>query len=95
MMDNVRGQPHRITACVVNYNGENYLPDCLLSLSKERETFDEILLVDNASQDRSVEFIRNNFSFVKVIQLDQNMGPGAARNAGYRAAASRRDPWKS
>lgn len=89
-MDKVPNHSNRITLCVVNCNGEKYLEDCLVSLSKDKETFDEILLVDNASQDRSLEIVREGFPFVKVIQLKENRGPGAARNAGFRAAASDR-----
>jgi GT2 family glycosyltransferase len=72
---------------VVNYNGEKYLEESLQSVFARREAFAEVLLIDNASEDRSVEIVRDLFPAVKVIQLEENHGPGAARNAGFRSAA--------
>ena len=48
----------------------------------------EIIFVDNASSDKSLEIVKEHFSAARVIQLPDNRGPGAARNAGFRAASN-------
>ena len=76
-----------ISAVVCNFNGEEYLEECLSSLLAEG--LDEILLVDNASEDRSVPLVRERFPSVEVIALKENGGPCVARNVGMRAARHR------
>jgi len=74
-----------VTLCMVNYNGERYLEESLKSVFDQKENFSEILLVDNASKDKSLEIIREKFPFVKVVKLKKNLGPGAARNEGFNS----------
>jgi GT2 family glycosyltransferase len=75
-----------VTLCIVNYNGERYLPRTMEAARRSVPAFDEILLVDDASPDRSVAMVRECWPDVSVIRQETNGGPGAARNAGYRAA---------
>jgi GT2 family glycosyltransferase len=72
---------------MINYNGEHYLKTSLDSIFSQREKFHEIFLVDNASEDKSLEIVRQNFPAVKIIELHSNFGPGSARNAGFRAVS--------
>ena len=74
----------------MNYNGEHYLDHSLGSAMAQYEKFAEILLIDNASEDRSLEVMRTRFPSVPVISLEENRGPGAARNVGLRTAKSNR-----
>lgn len=75
-----------ITLCIVNYNGEPYLDRTLSAARRSSVPFDEILLVDDASRDGSLELVRERYPEVRVIARERNGGPGAARNAGFRAA---------
>lgn len=54
----------------------------------------EILLIDDASGDGSLDLLRQletvHAPHVKVISLPKNMGPGVARNAGWETATQ---PW--
>lgn len=75
-----------MTLCVVNYNGQAYLERTLTAARAVRPRFDEILLVDNASTDGSLELTRTCYPEVTVLALATNGGPGAARNAGFGAA---------
>jgi GT2 family glycosyltransferase len=79
-----------VTLCMVNYNGERYLEESLKSVFDQKENFSEILLVDNASKDKSLEIIREKFPSVKVIRLNKNLGPGAARNQGFKSTNNNR-----
>ena len=75
-----------VTLCIVNYNGEHYLPRTMEALRRSALRFDEILLVDDASRDRSVALVRQCWPDVTVLEQPINSGPGAARNTGYRTA---------
>ena len=77
-----------ISAVVCNYNGEEYLVDCLRSVV-DQEGIDEVIVVDDASTDRSVALAREAFPNVTFIEFDRNGGPCVARNAGMRAARNR------
>ena len=75
-----------VTFCVINFNGEKYLEATLNSIIAQLHDSDEVILVDNCSTDRSLEIAKHQFGQVKVIPMARNLGPGAARNAGFHAA---------
>jgi GT2 family glycosyltransferase len=73
----------RVDAIIVNWNGARYLPACVAAL-KRSSTPGRILLVDNASSDGSVEYIRQAHPDVDVLRLPENVGYAAGANAGLR-----------
>jgi GT2 family glycosyltransferase len=87
-MDTLETQP--ITIVVINFNGRRHLQECLLSVQEADGQVKEVILVDDSSTDGSVKFVETQFPWVGLIQLDQNQGPAAARNAGIEAAQT---PW--
>ena len=78
-----------VTVVVCNYNGEEHLPVCLAALARMRGEVAETIVVDNASCDGSRELVARDFPEVRLLALDRNDGPSAARNAGMRAARTR------
>jgi len=79
-----------LSVVIVNYNGRDHLPACLASLEACRTELDfEIIVVDNDSQDGSVPLVREHFPQVRVLELDTNLGFGAANNAGFAIARGR------
>lgn len=76
------------TLCVVNFNGARHLPTTLRSAVALADRFADILLVDNASTDGGVGMVERDFPTVRILRMAANEGPGSARNAGLRAAAS-------
>lgn len=64
-----------VSLVVVNYNGEEVIKPCLSSLLKINYPKDryELVVVDNASTDRSISMIKG-FPKVKIIQNKHNMG---------------------
>ena len=82
--------PEPITATVCTFNAEQDLQDCLQSLLDQRPTpFDEIMVVDNASTDGTVELVEREFPTVRLIKLETNAGPCPARNVGLKEARNR------
>jgi GT2 family glycosyltransferase len=79
-----------VSAIVVNWNGREHLDLCLTSLLRQSLRNVEFILVDNASSDGSVGFVRERFGErVRVIEKSQNAGYGTALNSGIRAARGR------
>jgi len=71
---------------VLNWNGQEYIEDCLESIinNTKHRPF-EICVVDNGSDDRSVNKVRNNFGDVEVIENSRNLGFAIGNNKGiYR-----------
>ncbi len=89
-MNTRKNQDERPSLCIINHNGENYLVETLESALGQGDGFKEILLVDDASQDGSLKIVRERFPSVKVIQLFENLGPAAARNAAIDRASGDR-----
>lgn len=76
----------KVSVVVLNWNGQHFLKDCLDSLQKVIYKNLEIIVVDNASVDGSVEFIRKTFPNVKVIKNKENYGFAKANNIGFKAS---------
>lgn len=73
----------KLSIVIVSWNVKKVLVDCLGSVEENpaSEPF-EVVLVDNASSDGTVETIRNKFPNVIVIANSQNLGFAAANNQG-------------
>lgn len=59
----------------------------LLSLLKQSLPATEVIVVDDCSTDDTENFLNRDFPSVRVIHLQQNSGPGAARNRGLRESS--------
>lgn len=76
-----------VSIIIVNYNGRELTRACLQSLQSAAQAVEhEIILVDNCSNDGSVEMIQNEFPDVLLLKNDKNQGYGKANNIGVRAA---------
>lgn len=78
----------KVSVIVVNFNGKEHLAECFSSLYNLKYPSEklEIVMVDNASRDGSVEFVAKNFSGVKVLSNKNNLGYAKAVNQGAKAA---------
>ena len=74
-----------ISVIIPNWNGAQHLPTCLAALRRQTVRDFEILVVDNASQDASVELLARDYAEARVIRLDRNRGFAGACNEGLRA----------
>ena len=74
----------RPTVYITNYEGRHLLERVLRSLEAQTREAD-LFVVDNGSQDGSVEFLRESFPEVGVIELGRNFGFGSAVNRAVEA----------
>lgn len=74
-----------VTIVIPNYNGLKYLSDCLNSLVSQSYKNYDAIIVDNASADQSVQFIKANFPQFSIIENKINMGFSKAVNQAARA----------
>lgn len=77
----------KTTVIIPNYNGMKFLEACLTSLKDQEHVFATIV-VDNASEDGSAEYIESNFPDIQLIRSQTNEGFCAAVNKGILAAGT-------
>jgi GT2 family glycosyltransferase len=79
---------NRATVVIPNWNGMQHLQMCLEALRAQTFSDFETIVVDNASTDGSIDYLRNQWPEVRLIELSSNLGFPAAVNAGIRASSS-------
>lgn len=72
----------KLSVIIVNYNVKHFLEQALSSVCKAAENVQsaEVFVVDNASSDGSVEYIRAHFPDINLIASDKNLGFARANN---------------
>jgi GT2 family glycosyltransferase len=75
----------RISASVINWNNRDCIVRCLNSLFLQAGVELDPVLIDNGSQDGSLDLVREHFPNIKIILAGTNLGFSAAHNLGYRA----------
>jgi GT2 family glycosyltransferase len=71
---------------IPTWNGLRFLPTCLNALRGQTYRDFEVIVVDDASTDESVAFVKDNYPEMRVIPLHPNGGFAHGVNAGIRAA---------
>lgn len=73
-----------LSVIIVTYNSAGELPACLSSIpSQVAGGRVETIVVDNASQDGTADFVRREFPAVKVVEAGGNLGFSKANNLGF------------
>lgn len=76
-----------LSIIIVNYNVKEFLMNLLDSIRKAVNNLSvEVIVVDNASDDGSVDAIKEKFPEVKLIVNEKNIGFGAANNLALKEA---------
>lgn len=78
----------KVSVIVTTYNSENYIDNCIQSLLNQNLTNVEIIVVDDASQDRTVKILQQ-YPEIIVIRLTENKGTYNARNIGIKHATGK------
>ncbi len=74
--------PDLVSIVIPNWNGKRFLTGCLDSLAKQTYKLLEVIVVDNGSEDGSVEFLTQNYPDVKIARFEVNTGFSKAVNRG-------------
>jgi GT2 family glycosyltransferase len=82
-----------VASITVAWNGANVLPRHLTGLLEQSRPLDEIVVVDNASQDGTLGLLRQQFPEVTVIPVEANLGMGGGLCAGLGYALERHFDW--
>ncbi len=77
----------KLSVIIVNYNVKYFLKQCLISVNNASKNIDtETFVVDNASADGSVDMVKREFPWVKLIANTQNVGFSTANNQAIKQA---------
>ena len=74
----------KVSVITPNYNGVEFLDKYFKSLDQDNEYIGEVIIIDNGSNDSSLDYIeKNSFSFpIVVIKNNENLGFAPAVNQG-------------
>lgn len=76
-----------VSIIIVSYNSKELILDCIQSIIDHTKAINyEIIVVDNASSDGSINAIKKSYPNVIVIESDINLGFGRANNIGVKKA---------
>ncbi len=75
-----------ISIIIVNWNGVKWLQKCFDSLALQTHKHFEVIFVDNASTDDSVEFVQKKYPWVGVVKNDTNAGFAGGNILGLKHA---------
>lgn len=73
-----------ILIIIVTFNGQKFIKKCLEDIYNLPQS--EILIIDNNSNDKTIEIIENNYPKVHLIKNKENIGFGQANNIGLSYA---------
>ncbi len=77
-----------LTVIIPNYNGKQFLESCFVSLENQDNSF-EVVVIDNGSNDGSVEYIKENYPDFTLIENSENLGFSKAVNQGINISHSK------
>jgi len=75
----------KVFVIIVTYRGHQWYERCFTSL-RNSELPVQTIVIDNASNDGTVEYIREHFPEIHLIESKENLGFGRANNIGMRYA---------
>lgn len=87
MIKNKGSKIMQVSIIIVSYNTKDLTLNCIKSIYQHTKNIEfEIIVVDNASSDGSVQVIREHFPQVILIEAGDNIGFGRANNLGAKSA---------
>lgn len=78
-----------VSIIIVNWNGKDFLVGCLDGLKKQTYRDFSIILVDNGSNDGSLDLVQKKYPEVKPIALSENLGFAIANNIAIESVQTK------
>ncbi|MFH1010267.1 MAG: glycosyltransferase [bacterium] len=79
-----------LSVIIVTWNSAQWIEKCLRSLAEHAQTLkQEVIVVDNASEDETAQLIRGNFGEVQLIESSENLGFAKGCNRGLDQASGK------
>lgn len=75
-----------LTVIIPSYNGSELLDICLTSLYKQEIVPNEIIVINNGSEDETESFLKKKYPEVRIISFSENQGFAEAVNMGIKNA---------
>jgi glycosyltransferase involved in cell wall biosynthesis len=75
-----------VSAIIPTFNGEAFIARAIESALTQTTPPNEIVVIDDASTDRTADLVAARFPRLRLLRLECNVGSGAARNAGIAAS---------
>jgi Predicted glycosyltransferases len=77
----------KVSILIVTYQSEDEILNCIKSIYQNvNKIVFEIIIIDNASTDKTIKIIKDNFPEITVIENEQNKGFSFANNLGAKSA---------
>jgi GT2 family glycosyltransferase len=76
----------KIAFVIVGWNNHDLLSGCIESIRSQTYKNIKIIYVDNASSDKSAEFVKRKFAEADIIELKENTGFAKGNNIGIKRA---------
>ena len=77
----------KVSILIVTYQSEDEILDCIKSIYQNvNKIIFEIIIIDNASTDKTIKIIKDNFPEITIIENEQNKGFSFANNLGAKSA---------
>ena len=81
--------PYDLSIIIVNYNTADFIVDCLNSIAPQQGVNFEVIIVDNASEDRSPDIVINDFPWVNLVPNETNVGFAKANHQALKISSGR------
>ncbi len=79
-----------ISIIIVNFNNQRVLEACLPAVRQTIAALDtEVILSDNGSRDGSVDWVRQNFPEIRILENNANLGFAEANNRAFPLCTGR------
>ena len=82
------GNAPAVAVVMVTYNSARQVPEALRSLAAQLHEGDQVIVVDNASEDGTVAAVRDAMPAARVIEQRHNIGFAGGCNAGVAASSA-------
>lgn len=84
----MKGTPPLVTIAILNFNGKAFLEANIPYLERLTYTNYRIAVIDNDSSDDSIEWLRLQYPWIRIIQNKENLGFAQGYNSGLKQIES-------